>query len=369
LKQFLAKKENGSLKLDKFQQRLATALAPVELSKVANDEYVHFGDLLQFQSSHGAVLSNDVADKDPRGGEHSCAVTASSISSPCARNTFLIVKYDGGKFKAFDLQGKGDVLHYGQKFKIIANPMIVGEPLDRDGVEDPLYLRSMAVSTTNFAKFSRHQEVVLTNDAGFNTIWTVLCPDPAKRLVSEGSPVMAGAPVILCHAATNQYLCCEDKKYPNDFGTELEVSAHTTASLKVAFRLQGLIDGKPEHLSERPSYDSNVWHIVNGDNVKVLPAHQPSQFVVEKLLTKLLTNLNKQGSNGLAGLTKVFNELDTDGSKHLDLNEFKRALEQSLVHVTHDEAVKLLKVFDKDGSGSVDVVELVQTLEAYAARQ
>jgi hypothetical protein len=54
---------------------------------------------------------------------------------------------------------------------------------------------------------------------------------------------MAGAPVILCHAATNQYLCCEDKKYPNDFGTELEVSAHTTASLKVAFRLQGLIDG------------------------------------------------------------------------------------------------------------------------------
>ncbi len=127
--------------------------------------------------------------------------------------------------------------------------------------------------------------------------------------------------------------------------------------------------GKPEHLSERPSYDSNVWHIVSGDNVKVLPHHQPGQFVVEKLLTKLLTNLNKQGSNGLAGLVKVFNELDTDGSKHLDLNEFKRALEQSLVHVTHDEAVKLLKVFDKDGSGSVDVVELVQTLETYAARQ
>ncbi|GAX80724.1 hypothetical protein CEUSTIGMA_g8159.t1 [Chlamydomonas eustigma] len=47
LKECLAKKSSGSLRLDAYHQRMATALAEVELTKVADAPYVHCGDVVQ----------------------------------------------------------------------------------------------------------------------------------------------------------------------------------------------------------------------------------------------------------------------------------------------------------------------------------
>lgn len=64
----------------------------------------------------------------------------------------------------------------------------------------------------------------------------------ADRPSAEGVEVMAGAPVLLIHCATQAPLCLEeDVKYPNDFGIEREVSVH--AAVTTAMQ-QGL-----EHLS------------------------------------------------------------------------------------------------------------------------
>lgn len=65
----------------------------IVLTKIADDGYLHFGDLCQVGSCvSGAVLSIDTEDTDPRPGEHACAVSASQSLEPRVRNTFLLVK-------------------------------------------------------------------------------------------------------------------------------------------------------------------------------------------------------------------------------------------------------------------------------------
>ena len=43
----------------------------------------------------------------------------------------------------------------------------------------------------------------------YAAVFEVLTPEPTKRLVSEGVPVMAGAPIVLLHSQTNQCLSVE----------------------------------------------------------------------------------------------------------------------------------------------------------------
>ena len=71
------------------------ALQEVELTKVADDPYIHFGDVLQLvHLETGSVLSMDVTERDQRPGEEACAATgAGDARAPCARNTFIIAKY------------------------------------------------------------------------------------------------------------------------------------------------------------------------------------------------------------------------------------------------------------------------------------
>ena len=67
-----------------------------------------------------------------------------------------------------------DGLHYGQKLRIVANPMVQGETLDGLGGSRPLYLYSRPVGTTHFAKYSRHQLVAFTDRASYDTVWQVV---------------------------------------------------------------------------------------------------------------------------------------------------------------------------------------------------
>eukprot|EP00803_Ostreobium_quekettii_P009150 evm.model.scf_753.1 EVM.evm.TU.scf_753.1 scf_753:18748-21737(-) len=165
LKDFLRKKEAGGLKLEEFQHRISSALRDIELTVVRDDGLVHFGDVLQLaQADSGTVLACDVKDKDPRPGELIYAVTgAPSLTSPCARNTFLIVKYKPPRLSPFDTYYDDDTLRYGQKIRLVANPGIAGQPLDVVGGRSPLCLFSRPVSTTHFSKYSRRQIVGLTN--------------------------------------------------------------------------------------------------------------------------------------------------------------------------------------------------------------
>jgi len=263
LKDYIAKKEMGTLKMDKFQKRMNTALAKVALTKSA-DENVKFGDVFQLNNlSSGSVLAVDVESKDPRAAENACAVASSFITDPCARNTFMLVKYTPPPTAILTNTYDDDVLHYGQKVKIVANPMCVGKELSYPG-EQPLYVKSYPISTTHFAKFSRFQEVVTSPNDGYECVWEVLTPDPTKRLVSEGVPVMVGAPIVLKHCATNQNLSVEGHSVMNYFGKELEVCSHNSASLGVQGQMEGMQAGKPATMLAKTPKDGNLFAFVTG---------------------------------------------------------------------------------------------------------
>ena len=289
--------------MDKFNKRMATALQPVrpdpspaphtndifhlrhipppnhrtthrtphppqvDLTKAASDEYVHFGDVVQLENvTSGAVVAVDVESRDPRPAENSCAVSASFHVEACARNTFTLEPYVPRTAKAAAMMPvyDDDVLHYGQKVKLVVNPAAT------DGSNwnvDKCFVRSFAVSQTHFAKYSRRGEVVASGNDSYECVFEILTPDPAKRLVSEGVPVMAGAPVVLLHCQSNQCLCVGTHGFANDFGTELEVCGHTATSVGNSYKMEGLATGVPGSLKERAPQDCNVFAIVGKPTV------------------------------------------------------------------------------------------------------
>ncbi len=64
----------------------------------------------------------------------------------------------------------------------------------------------------------------------------ITTPEPTMRTASEGVEVVAGAPILLMHVSTQKALLLENQRYPNNFGTEWELSARnsTTQGLKMA---------------------------------------------------------------------------------------------------------------------------------------
>ncbi len=289
--------------MDKFNKRMATALQPVrpapspaphtndifhlrhippanhrtthrtphppqvDLTKAASDEYVHFGDVVQLENvTSGAVVAVDVESRDPRPAENSCAVSASFHVEACARNTFTLEPYVPRTAKAAAMMPvyDDDVLHYGQKVKLVVNPAATE---GSNWNVDKCFVKSFAVSQTHFAKYSRRGEVVASGNDSYECVFEILTPDPAKRLVSEGVPVMAGAPVVLLHCQSNQCLCVGTHGFANDFGKELEVCGHTATSVGNSYKMEGLATGVPGSLKERAPQDCNVFAIVGKPTV------------------------------------------------------------------------------------------------------
>ena len=223
-----------------------------------NDAYVHFGDVVQIANlASGAVLAVDVEARDPRPAENACAVSATvQHADPCARNTFTFEKYVPRSSAVLVPTYDDDVLHYGQKVKLVVNPAAGGAP--------PARLKSFPVTTTHFSRFSRNCEVVACGVDSYECVFEVLTPDPAKRLVSEGVAVMAGAPVVFLHCQTNQCLSVEGFSFANDFGDELEVCGRTDVGAGNSYVMEGMATGKPQSMTQKAPGNVNVFTIVGG---------------------------------------------------------------------------------------------------------
>lgn len=187
---------------------MSTALQEVELTKVADDPYVHFGDVVQLvHLESGSVLACDVNDIDRRTGEEACAATAApEVRAPCARNSLIILKYQPPRDNALEADYGDDIVRYGSKVRLAAHPLATGDIVNSQGGERPLCLFSKPVSTTHFAKYSRNQLVGFTHKENFDSVWQVVTPDPAQRTVSEGVEIFAGAPIMLMHCGTQKPL-------------------------------------------------------------------------------------------------------------------------------------------------------------------
>eukprot|EP01039_Chlorochromonas_danica_P000069 gene69-75_t len=78
-------------------------------------------------------------------------------------------------------------------------------------------------------------------------------------------------------------------------------------------------------------------------------------------LERLREQLKARGARGFVGLQRKFRIMDDDGSRTLNLVEFKKALRESGVTFTELQMSQLFTAFDRDRNGAVDFDEFLVT--------
>lgn len=248
LKDYLKKKETGSLMVTAKQQQLETATATVEVSK-SSDGLLHFGHrvmLVNHQSK--GVLSVNPYDALPK-AHKAWVVTTSRNSSPCVRNVFELERADPHDGYA------DNAIHYGQSIRIKVLPF--------SKIEQPAYMQSELVTALAAAKFSRHQEVTAYGVPSGETLWQLLYPDTHSRFEMDGEPVKANGPLVVRHVHTGSFLASDEIHFNNVFGTEYEVHCFHYFSLNKTQNLNGEKSGAiTGDYALRKHGLPNIWSVV-----------------------------------------------------------------------------------------------------------
>uniref|UniRef100_A0A7S1WX31 Uncharacterized protein n=1 Tax=Alexandrium catenella TaxID=2925 RepID=A0A7S1WX31_ALECA len=248
LKDYLKKKESGSLIVTAKQQQLEASLAPAELS-ASPDGMLHFGHRVMIANHQSkAFLNANAFDPVPKSHD-AWILTTGPNGAPSVRNVFELERAD--PHDGFD----DDVIHYGQNLRCKLHPF---SKIDR-----PAYMHSELVTALAAAKFSRHQEVTVLAAPTGETLWQILFPDTANRFEMEGEPVPAGSPVVLRHVQTGSFLASDEIPYNNLFGQEFEVHCFAYYSLS---KTQNLTSEKKGQITGdyalRKHGLPNIWSVV-----------------------------------------------------------------------------------------------------------
>jgi hypothetical protein len=248
LKDYLKKKETGSLLVNAKQMQLEESLFATELSPTP-DGCIRFGHrvMLVNHQSKGYLAANPY-DKVIKSQE-AYVLTTGPNSNSCVRNVFVIERAD--EHDGFD----DDVLHYGQNFRCRLEAF--------SKIPMPTYMHSELVTALAAAKFSRHQEVTAFGAPNGETLWQVLYPDTQCRFEMDGEPIPAGSPCVFRHIHTGSFLASDEIPYNNIFGNEFEVHCFPYYSLNKTQNLQSEKKGEitGDYALRRHGL-ANIWTIV-----------------------------------------------------------------------------------------------------------
>ncbi|XP_012607737.2 cilia- and flagella-associated protein 161 [Microcebus murinus] len=259
LKDFIRKRDEGELLIQRSRRLKKTLLRPMQLS-VSEDGYVHYSDKVMLvnpdypEKEADVFLAGDLALSMTPDEIHAhlrdelqvpCGLSAAQTRVPVSRNTFTILSMDGNNTRR--------VLRYGQDFCL---------GITAGSENKMLYLSSDHRTFLKSAQRSWLQEVYLTDEVSYRSCWQAALPDPQLRLESEGCPVPANARVIITHSHTNRRLAAHRHLFLRTyFGKEAEVAAHTHLD---------------PHRVEKPR---NHWMLVTGnprgDSPTMLDLHRP----------------------------------------------------------------------------------------------
>lgn len=242
LKDYLAKKDTGSLIVTAKQKQLEGSLVPVELSP-SPEGCLEFGmKVMLYNHQTAGVLGANPFDT-PAKAYGAWMATTGPLTDPVVRNVFELESTDGSA---------GAVV-YGQTIRLKLNPFAK--------ITSPAYLQSEMVTPMSAAKFSRHQEVLVISEPAGDTKWQIQHPDPNLRSEMEGEEIPAGKPVLIKHVQTGVFLASDKIPYQNIFGPECEVHCHSHAPLTKPCTLAGEAKGETEN-SIKPMGMPNTWTIV-----------------------------------------------------------------------------------------------------------
>jgi len=248
LKDYLKKKETGSLMVTAKQKQLEESLTRSSLSPTP-DGLLRFGQriMLLNHQSKGFMCVNPF-DVVPKSHE-AWMLTTGPNGNACVRNVFDLERVDMND--GFE----DDIVHYGQMFRCKINSF--------SKIDKPAYMHSELVTAMSAAKFSRHQEVTALGATTGETKWQFLYPDTSTRFESEGEPVPAGSPLVIRHVQTGSFLASDEIPYNNIFGMEYEVHCFAYYSLN---KTQNLTSEKKGEITGdyalRRHGLPNIWTVV-----------------------------------------------------------------------------------------------------------
>lgn len=248
LKDYLKKKETGSLLVNQKQRQLEACLRQSELTP-SSDGFLRWGSkVMLFNHQSKGFLAGNPYDPTTKAHE-GFVLTTSPNSMPCVRNIFELVRVNNND--DFD----DDVVHYGQTFRCRMEPF--------GNITQDTFMHSEPVTALASAKYSRHQEVSVIATPSGETKFQFLYPDTATRLEMEGEPIPAGSPLVVKHVQTGSFLASDEIPYQNLFGTEYEVHCYPYYSLN---KTQNLTSEKKGNITG--DYDlrrhglPNIWTVV-----------------------------------------------------------------------------------------------------------
>ncbi|XP_060640854.2 calcyphosin-like protein isoform X2 [Anolis sagrei] len=79
-------------------------------------------------------------------------------------------------------------------------------------------------------------------------------------------------------------------------------------------------------------------------------------------MAKLRGKCLQRGASGIKGLARFFRILDDNGSRSLDLEEFRKGLNEAGVALDEGEAEEVFHLCDKNKNGTLDFEEFLQAL-------
>ncbi|XP_078354794.1 calcyphosin-like protein isoform X1 [Oculina patagonica] len=85
---------------------------------------------------------------------------------------------------------------------------------------------------------------------------------------------------------------------------------------------------------------------------------------MEAVIKKVKEACEKRGTTGPAKLAKTFKVFDDDGSKSLNKEEFVKGMDTYKTGLTQEEAMQLFDHLDKDKTGTINIDEFLILLRA-----
>jgi hypothetical protein len=159
------------------------------------------------------VLSVEMGEKTQGHRESYPVSTSTLVKGPVARNVFIIEPAD----KTAKI---GDCLLFGQQFRLRTNDSLHGQPL---------YLASQPSSPFSYSKVSRKNEVFVSAECTYDTVFHCEFKDLAYRMEMEGAPVPGNMELCVMHNNTRK---CLNSQEPmgTEYGQEFEVCGNTVFS-------------------------------------------------------------------------------------------------------------------------------------------
>ena len=287
---------------------------------------------------NNADLVLDIGDRVVGNDEAYACTSNSNGIGPVTRSVFMIEKMD-------EKDGyKDDIVHYGQKIRIVSNPLIFPKKL---------YLRSLSVSPLHFARFSRKQEVALQTQLNYDTVWIIEHSDPNQRFKAERSPIKANEWILIKHCATDQHLASQHVEYKNDFGTEYEMSCFTFTTLNKSQQLSlEKIGSLSKDHPTKFNLKANMWMAVTSNDPSTnVPVKEKEELNDDIFMGLIHGSIVQNGIYGIRKLVNAFHKLDPTKSGAFNATIFQQAITSAGIQLNTEEMKRLVGIVDPDQKG------------------